>query len=40
MAHQLPEADKIALADFVIRNDGELPLIPQVWQIHQSLSGK
>ena len=40
MAHQLPENEKLALADLVIRNDGEQGLIPQVWQIHQILTGK
>lgn len=37
MRSQLPEAEKLALADFVIRNDGEQALIPQVWKIHQAL---
>lgn len=37
MANQLPEVDKIKLADFVIVNDGIRMLIPQVWQIHRAL---
>lgn len=40
MAHQLPESEKLALADFVVRNDGEHPLIRQVWQIHRLLTAK
>lgn len=37
MHKQLPESEKVALAHFVINNDGSLPLIPQVLQIHQAL---
>jgi dephospho-CoA kinase len=39
---QLPEAEKLKLADFVIQNDGVQSLVPQVWEIHQALteSGK
>jgi dephospho-CoA kinase len=37
MARQLPEAEKIKLADFVIHNDGLRPLIPQVWAAHQRI---
>lgn len=41
MANQLPESEKIKLADFVIDNDGVHALIPQVWAIHQAIcSGK
>ena len=32
---QLPEAEKIKLADFVIHNDAKKMLIPQVWQAHR-----
>ncbi len=38
MQHQLPEAEKVQIADFVINNNGEEPLIPQVERIHQSIS--
>ncbi len=37
MQRQLPEADKVTLADFVVLNDGQHPLIPQVWKIHRAL---
>ncbi len=37
MERQLPEAEKITLADFVIVNDGQHALVPQVWRIHQAL---
>jgi dephospho-CoA kinase len=37
MAAQMPEAEKIKLADFVINNDGTESLIPQVLRIHQAL---
>lgn len=40
MGGQLPEAEKLELADFVIMNDGEHALIPQVWRIHQEILGK
>lgn len=40
MAHQLPEADKVALADEVIVNDGQRSLVKQVWDIHQRLQIK
>ena len=32
--NQLPEADKVALANWVINNDGQQLIIPQVQQIH------
>lgn len=35
--NQLPESEKVKVADFVIINDGQHPLIPQVWKIHQLL---
>lgn len=38
MAKQLPEAEKIAKADFVIYNNGTELLIPQVLAIHHKLS--
>ncbi len=34
MAKQLPEAEKVALADYVIVNDGIEALIPQVYKIY------
>ena len=37
MARQLPEADKRARADYLIHNDGEQALIPQVLAIHRQL---
>lgn len=37
MQHQMPEAEKVALADFVIENDGQHALVPQVWAVHQKL---
>ena len=38
MNKQLPESEKVALAQFVIKNDGDTALIPQVLHIHQLLS--
>lgn len=37
IARQMPETEKVKLADFVIYNDGERALIPQVLTIHQQL---
>lgn len=37
MDKQWPEEKKVALADFVIHNDGKQSLIRQVYQIHQQL---
>jgi dephospho-CoA kinase len=37
MRHQMDEKEKISRCDFVIQNDGNQPLIPQVLAIHQSL---
>ncbi len=34
---QWPEEKKVAMADFVIHNDGQQSLIQQVYQIHQQL---
>lgn len=34
MAKQLPDEDKIQLADFVINNDEATPLLPQVLALH------
>lgn len=37
---QLHESEKVALADFLIQNDGTRHLIPQVMEIHQTLLQK
>lgn len=37
MSNQMPESDKLEYADFLIRNDGQVLLIPQVLKIHQRL---
>ncbi len=34
---QLPETEKVRLADYVINNDGEHLLLPQVMEIHRQL---
>lgn len=39
LRNQLPEADKEALADYLIVNDGRHLLIPQVWSVHRKLIG-
>lgn len=38
MDKQLPEAEKVALADFVINNDGQHSLVEQVVKIHRQLT--
>jgi dephospho-CoA kinase len=38
MKTQLPEEDKIMVADYLINNDGIQALIPQVWKIHHKLT--
>lgn len=35
MANQMPEEDKVRLADFIIKNDGSELLIPQVLKLHK-----
>ncbi len=35
--HQLPESEKVAVADYVIINDGQMPLIPQVYKIFKEI---
>lgn len=35
--NQLPESEKVALADFLVQNDGTRHLIPQAIAIHQTL---
>jgi dephospho-CoA kinase len=37
MAAQLPESEKVKLADFVIVNDGTQLLGPQVWAVHRAV---
>lgn len=37
LSKQLPESEKVKLADFIIVNDGEQPLSKQVLAIHQAL---
>ncbi len=37
---QLPEAEKIRVADFVIINDGQHSLVRQVWAVHRGLLGR
>ena len=36
---QLPDAEKIKLADYIILNDGKAPLVPQILKIHDKLRG-
>lgn len=36
--NQLPEDDKVKVADYIIINDGIKPLIPQIWEIHNRLT--
>ena len=38
ISKQMPEAEKVNLADFVVYNDGVQALIPQVMRIHRQLS--
>lgn len=37
MEQQWPENRRLQMADFIIQNEGDLPLIPQVLKIHQEL---
>jgi dephospho-CoA kinase len=37
IANQMPESQKVALADWVIENDGKRGIVPQVWTLHQIL---
>lgn len=39
MQNQLPEAEKVRVADFVIVNDGERSLVRQVWAVHRVCVG-
>lgn len=38
--NQLPESEKVRFADFVIINDGEQPLLKQIWKIHKQLTNQ
>jgi dephospho-CoA kinase len=38
LKNQLSEDQKIAVADYLINNDGSESLIPQVWKIHNSFT--
>ena len=38
--NQLPEQEKIMVADYIIKNDGTLPLINQVYEIHKKILKK
>jgi dephospho-CoA kinase len=40
MARQLPEKDKVVLADYLVVNDGAHRLTPQVWNIHRQLTAR
>lgn len=40
MQNQLPQPDKVKLSDYVIKNDGRHPLLPQVLNLHQLLKRK
>lgn len=37
ISKQLPDSEKIPLADFIILNDGKAPLVPQILKIHDRL---
>lgn len=37
MRKQLPENEKVALADKVIENDGKQLLLPQIWAVHRAI---
>jgi dephospho-CoA kinase len=37
MANQLPETEKMELANWAIHNDGVQSIVPQVWALHQLL---
>lgn len=34
---QLPQEDKVNLADYVVYNGGTSPLLPQIWKIHEAI---
>jgi dephospho-CoA kinase len=35
--NQWPEQEKLALSDYIIKNDGIIELLPQVKTVHESL---
>lgn len=37
MAKQMPEEEKLQHADYIVHNDGQQMLIPQVWALHRAL---
>ena len=37
IANQMPEEEKEKLADYIIINDGQLPLLPQIEKIHKDI---
>ena len=37
VSKQMPDAEKIPLADHIILNDGKAPLVPQILKIHDRL---
>jgi dephospho-CoA kinase len=38
--NQLPESEKVRFADFEIINDGDKPLLKQIWKIHKQLTNQ
>lgn len=40
ISNQMPEQEKVDMADFVIRNDGKYFLIDQVWTVHIRLKNQ
>jgi len=38
MSKQMPDEEKIPLADYIILNNGKAPLVPQILKIHDKLS--
>ena len=40
MGSQMPEAEKVKMADYVVINDGSAMLTPQVWRIHRALCAR
>lgn len=40
IARQMPEEEKVKLADYIIINDGQQDLLPQVWRIHRELCAR
>ena len=37
LRNQLPESDKVKLADYIVENDENQLLLPQIWNIHKAL---